>query len=145
MEDLLSDFSDRPRIASKRIRAGAAIIDMLIVGIAGLLLGRFFGESYATDKRIGFHLEGGVALAWWLFIICLIPLQEGLTGKTIGKRVAKIKVVAEDYSPCSPGAAIVRHLFDFVDLAVVGLIVAASNGKNQRVGDLVAKTIVIND
>jgi len=45
------------------------------------------------------------------------------------------------------GNCIVRHLFDLVDVfpffGIVGLIVAGSNNLKQRVGDLVARTIVV--
>ncbi len=73
-----------------------------------------------------------------------MPVQEGLTGRTIGKRIVKIKVLKEDLSDNSVGTSIVRHLFDVVDMFFcVGLIIAASGRKRQRVGDLVAKTIVV--
>jgi len=43
-----------------------------------------------------------------------------LTGRTIGKRIVQIKVVKEDYSD-----------------------IAAATPKKQRIGDLVAKTVVV--
>ena len=55
-----------------------------------------------------------------------------------------VKVVRKNYSDGGVGASIVRHLFDIVDsFFLVGIIVAATNPLRQRVGDLVAGTIVI--
>jgi uncharacterized RDD family membrane protein YckC len=76
----------------------------------------------------------------------LISIQEGLTGKTIGKRIVQIKVMKQDFSQNSVTASIVRHLFDVIDLMfLVGIIVAFASQKKQRIGDLVAKTVVVVD
>ena len=76
----------------------------------------------------------------------MISIQEGLTGKTIGKRIVRIKVVKEDTSEGSASSSIIRHLFDIIDMFfLVGIFVAAASEKKQRIGDLVAKTIVVVD
>ena len=143
--DLLSDISGKPRLASIGIRIGAAIIDLLLIWIVGIILGRLFGTPLPRNEGFGFQLQGWPALLWFALIFCLMPLQEGLTGKTTGKRLAGIRVVKDDYTTSATGASIIRHFFDFVDFFLfVGLIVAATNPKKQRVGDLVAKTLVIN-
>jgi uncharacterized RDD family membrane protein YckC len=73
-------------------------------------------------------------------------LQEGLTGKTIGKRVLGITVKRLDLTDTNVGSPLVRHLLDIVDcFALLGLIVASTNPQRQRVGDLVARTIVVED
>src|SRR6185437_9233189 len=114
--DLLSDVWETPKIAKKSVRVGAAITDALIIFIVGCVIGYFWGTPL-EDGSIGFHLEGWPAIVWFATIFVLMPLQEGFTGKTIGKRVAKIKVVKEDYSDCTTANAIVRHLLDAVDMA----------------------------
>jgi uncharacterized RDD family membrane protein YckC len=83
-------------------------------------------------------------LAIWLLYF---PFAEGMTGKTLGKSICKLRVVNEDFTKIHLGTALLRRLFDIIDnlpfLGIVGLIVASSNNKKQRVGDLIAKTIVI--
>lgn len=144
MDDLLSDVWEEPKLAKKRTRFGAAVIDTLILLLIGWIIGYFWGNT-PQDGSFGFHLEGLPAMGYFLIIFCLMAVQEGLTGKTIGKRVAGIKVVREDYSDYTTGNAIVRHLCDVVDVPFfIGLIVASTNAKNQRIGDLAAKTIVID-
>ena len=142
MEDLLSNVWEAPKLAKIWTRVGAAIIDMLIIGLLGWIMAYFWG-NIARNGTFGWHLEGGPAMLFYLLLFFLIPVQEGLTGKTIGKRVAGIKVLKEDYSDCTTGNSIIRHLCDIVDLPLVGLIVAATNAKNQRIGDLAARTVVV--
>lgn len=142
MEDLLSDVLELPKLAKKRARFGAAVIDILILGLLGWIIAYFWG-TVNRNGTLGWHLKGGPAMLFYLLAFFLIPVLEGLTGKTIGKRVAGIKVVKEDYSDCTTGNSILRHLCDIADLPLVGLIVAATNPRNQRIGDLAARTIVI--
>lgn len=142
--DLLSDVLDEPKLALRRTRIGAALIDFSIIALVGYIIGIFFGQAYTAEGTVGYHLEGWPALLWFGASFALVPLQEGLTGKTLGKRMVKIKVVRADTLEVSVGASIVRHLFDLVDyFLLIGLIVSCCNKKKQRIGDLVAGTIVI--
>lgn len=144
--DLLSDLIEKPRFAPIKYRVGASLIDFLMVFLITAIMGHFFGESYSEDGSTGVRITGWPAFVLFLGIFALIPLQEGLTGRTIGKRIARIKVVKEDFSDATVGTSIVRHLFDMVDMFVcLGIIVASSNQKTQRVGDLVARTVVVMD
>lgn len=74
-------------------------------------------------------------------------MLEGLTRQTLGKANFKIKTVKVNGEKATLGNCIVRHLFDFIDsfpfFGITGLIVAGNNALKQRVGDLVAKTIVV--
>ena len=77
----------------------------------------------------------------------MFPVIEGLKGQTVGKMLLGIKVIKNDYAKSSISHSIIRHLFDMVDylpfFGIVGIIVASNNDLKQRVGDLVAKTIVV--
>ena len=148
MTDYLSLDTLQPKLASKTSRWLASLIDYIIFMACdtGCLL--FFGKkTIDTDGVITYHADGLPALAaiasWWV----LLPVLEGLTGQTIGKAIFNIKTVKASGLEATIGACIVRHLFDIVDyfpfLGIVGLMVASNNKLKQRVGDLVAKTIVI--
>jgi len=142
--DLLSDIIVEPKLAPLGHRVGAALIDLTILWLISFVVGYFFGESYADDGAVGFDISGAPALALFLIYIGLMPIQEGLTGRTIGKRIVKIRVVKGDFSESSVSASIVRHLFDVVDwFLFFGLLVAAVSKRKQRIGDLVAKTVVV--
>lgn len=79
-------------------------------------------------------------------IFCAVPLQEGLTGKTIGKRIVRIKVNREDTLAPAVSASVIRHLCEVIDsLFLIGLVLAARSGRKQRLGDRAAKTFVVLD
>ena len=76
------------------------------------------------------------------------PVIEGLTGQTLGKRIFGLRVTKDGWKDISVGEAFVRHLMDPIDFAfggVVGLIVAKSSNRHQRIGDRIASTIVVED
>ncbi len=145
--DLLNDLTPNIKIAPKKLRVVAALIDMVIYLTLGYLIGLLFGMSFNNAEGFGFHLTGLPAILFCVLWLPLIPICEGLTGRTIGKWILKIKVVRQDQSPTNIGASLIRHLFDIIDLfLLIGLIVASSNANSQRIGDLVAKTyVVMND
>jgi len=144
--DLLADsiVEEDPKIATKRLRIAAAIIDFFIFGSIGFILGIFFGKPMANIDGIGYELSGFPALIWMLFWLLLIPVSEGLTGQTIGKKCLGINVVKADYNKTTLLNSFMRHFFDIIDLIfLIGLIVAACNKRNQRIVDIVANTIVV--
>ena len=145
--DILTELEPEAKLARKTHRYIAAAIDYFLLIVIYIILGMVFGEHYIEDNTVGFKLEGWPALLWFAGWFLLFPVAEAAAGQTVGKMLMKTKVVQEDYSKASFGTTLVRHLFDVIDnfpfLGIVGLIVAANNPQNKRVGDLVAKTIVI--
>ncbi len=145
-EDILGDIyiSPKPAPIFKRIIA-AFVIDCSVLSLIGFILGYFWGEKYTTeDGSIGFHLYGLPALAWFGSWFLLIPVYEGMTGQTIGKRLLQIRVIKMDRNPTTLGSSLIRHLFDVIDsMFLVGLIVASANKEKRRIGDLVAGTVVV--
>jgi uncharacterized RDD family membrane protein YckC len=144
MEDLLDDIIVEPKLASIGTRIGAASIDWAVIWVIAFAMGSIWGVKTSDPATYGFSLTG--APAFYCFLICflVIVLPEGLTGKTLGQRLLKIKVVRKDYSGPSLGRSILRHLFDFFEFFfLVGIIVAASTERRQRIGDLVAGTVVV--
>lgn len=144
--DLLTDPDIEPKLAPIKYRISAALIDFLVIWLISFLMGYLFGEYYTDDDSAGRHLTGFPAFILFIIDFGLISIQEGLTGKTIGKRIVRIKVIKEDLSDVTLSSSIIRHLFDIVDLFFfVGIFVAAAGLKKQRIGDLIAKTIVVID
>jgi len=150
MTDYLSDdlLKESLPLARKTKRWLATLTDYIFYLAIFMAVNIFFGEKYTTpDGATGYRTTGwpafGLFAVWWL----LLPILEGLTGQTVGKAIFKIKTVKVNGDDASMGNCIVRHLFDFADFApffgIVGLLVAGNNPHQQRVGDLVAQTIVI--
>jgi uncharacterized RDD family membrane protein YckC len=142
--DLLTGLFEEPKLARIRTRIFAALIDFVILFIIFYVIALLSGQTYSNQGGVGFHLTGFPAFIAMLLGFILIPVNEGITGQTIGKRFFKIKVVKSDFTKTTLGVSIVRHLFDGIDcFFLAGLIVAANNKHKQRVGDLVAKTYVV--
>lgn len=90
------------------------------------------------------NLNGLPALGMMIIGIFLWPMSEGVFGQTIGKRMLNLKVVTDNYQPIGIGQAFGRFFLGFIDyIFLIGIIVAANNKQNKRIGDLVANTIVI--
>lgn len=109
----------------------------LIVAI-GITLG--LAVAGALASRAAFVLTAFVIL----FLYHAVP--EGLWGQTPGKRLLGIVVVGTDGSACGIKRALVRNLLRVVDGIgnyAVGLVVMLLTGRRQRVGDLVADTVVV--
>ena len=146
--DILSEEEFRPKLAPKHARIFAACLDYCIFFI---LLGIFYGEWYKPDTEgvgIGFNLINPNPIVLVLLWFLIFPFLEGLKGQTIGKRLLRVRVLSNDYLTASYVQCIVRHLCDTMDwlpfFGIAGLIVASNNKLKQRIGDLVAKTIVID-
>jgi len=147
MHDILAEF-EQPIIARKRKRVFAGFIDLGLSLFLFILILVLFGERYETvEGTIGYRGEGPkffLPLVFWFFTV---PVMEGITGQTIGKKFISIKVVSVDYSKASFGQTLVRHLLDIIDwipgFGILGLLVASNNKYSQRIGDIAAKTIVV--
>ena len=119
-------------------RVGAFVIDYVLSFVLGVGLG--FGFAIALESTAGIYL--GVILGFFGYYIVL----EGLTGQTLGKRVAGVVVVSRDGSPITFGQALTRNLLRLVDGILnyaVGLVVMLVSEDRQRIGDHVADTVVV--
>jgi len=114
------------------------LIIYMLVGFA--MAGSF---SFDYTGTAAYPLMAASALIGLLYFVLL----EGLTGATIGKRLLKIKVVRQDGAPCGIGPALMRTILRIIDvlpfLYIIGMILIARSPLKQRLGDRVAKTIVV--
>lgn len=133
-----------PLPASLKKRCAAALIDLIISVLLMAGIGYISGDSQVdNDSGFSVTLHGASALIFIIAWIAAFPVVEGLTGQTIGKKLLQIKVCDKTGKKVSVGQSLLRHLFDTVDyFLLIGLIVAAANTNKQRIGDLVAGTIV---
>ncbi|MEW6108644.1 MAG: RDD family protein [Nitrospirota bacterium] len=73
-------------------------------------------------------------------------LLEGLYGKTPGKKICGITVLKDDFSRCGLLAGFLRNLMRIVDgffYYLVAVVTMAGTLKWQRLGDIVAGTVVV--
>ena len=127
------------------------LLDAVIVFFpAGIVVGLLSGGGH-TETTDG-YASAGVDVggnAFWLFLALGLGYYivcEAATGATLGKRMVGIRVVNEDGSHVTFGAAVVRNLLRLVDCLffyLVGALFAISSPRGQRLGDRAAHTLVI--
>jgi uncharacterized RDD family membrane protein YckC len=87
------------------------------------------------------------SLLYAVIVVLYYILLEGYLGQTVGKMVLGIKVVREDNGEVPGlGGATIRTLFRIVDglfSYLVAFIAVLISGKNQRLGDMAAHTLVV--
>ena len=142
--------------ASITRRAIAQLIDVLVLAappILGMLYGSTSHWPYGLGQVEGFRgfllsftpAFAGLALSAVSFL--LFAYAEGSWGITPGKWVARIRVLGTDLRPCGFPRALVRNLLKVIDgffNFMVGVMLVALTENWQRVGDMVARTIVID-
>jgi uncharacterized RDD family membrane protein YckC len=120
----------------------ALLVDMLIWGVGLLVLAVLFA-IFAPGIEAFSKISAQWAEAIVIFILFLLfwgyfTLFEAFwNGRTPGKRVARIRVIQRS------GRAI--GLFESMALYAVGVIAVFSTRQHQRLGDLVAGTLVVRD
>ena len=127
-------------------RFWAFVLDYAIVIILNISFISMFGD--VLGRYAPTWLQVVAAIIYVMGNVFYLPLSEMiLGGATIGKLALKIRVVRTDGSPVTPVHSLQRFLMMFVDLigtfGLGGLVSALISGKRQRIGDIVADTIVV--
>jgi len=132
----------------------AHVLDLVICygGVALFAMGVLFaaGGATAVSGALSGLANAGVGLvllavfaAQWVYFAA----WEGLTGRTPGKAALRLRVVTTTGRPIGLTNAALRNILRAADVLpnayVVGLVSMALNRRFQRLGDLVAGTMVI--
>lgn len=136
--------------ASVWIRFVALLIDGIILTVALGIIGAIVGFLIAAVAQNSSGAAVGLGLILDLIIILIsfgyFAYMEATQGGTFGKKALGLRIVKVDGGPIGWNEAIIRTLLRIVDnffFGLVGFICILSSEKKQRVGDMVAKTIVI--
>jgi uncharacterized RDD family membrane protein YckC len=147
----------RPDVHVEVRRLGAAAIDLLILLVLQTWINDVFGVTRLTGGP-PLHQAGGgylyvttvttVDVSWLaLLMVVFFSVQEALFGATWGKLVAGVCVVDVDGRRPTLGAVLVRNILRLVDywplFYVAGIIAALGSPSRQRLGDRVARTLVV--
>jgi uncharacterized RDD family membrane protein YckC len=121
-------------------RVLAYVIDSVLMGLIwGMVI--LAGTALGDAGSLLLVVVGVVALLVYGFLL------EGLYGYTPGKYLLGLVVVKSDGSNCTVGASILRNLLWIVDALptanLVAMVLILVTDDNQRVGDLVADTVVV--
>lgn len=128
--------------AGAAIRAVAIIIDWFVLLPVSFVIAALFG----TTDHCGFELNGLGFYSATLLSFAYFIFLEGKLGTTLGKMAVGLQVVKTDGSPCDLRAAVIRTICRLVDgilCYLVGAIFIWATARRQRLGDMLAGTIVI--
>lgn len=129
-------------------RVFAGIIDFAIqVGILwiGAMLLAIGGLAYPSSFNMGMALLVAAVLMAYPVVS-----ETLMRGRTIGKRAMGLRAVTIEGAPIRLRHALLRMMGGLVDrflppLGVTGMLMVMGTARHQRVGDLIAGTIVIRD
>jgi uncharacterized RDD family membrane protein YckC len=130
--------------AGSRVIAG--LLDALLKG--AVLLAGLFATVVASPNS-------GVLVALWALLGFAVVFgydvlfEVAAGGRTPGKRWTGLRVLTREGSAVGVGPSVVRNLLRLVDAIpgpyVVGIVLVALTRRHQRLGDLVAGTIVVRE
>src|SRR3954447_2866871 len=145
-------------------RVAAFIIDGLILAAISAIGWFALTKSVGSGGCIGGGVEingkcrgftdGGNRTIWILIntlaSVGILWVMQGITGKTPGKAMMGIQVVNAEGQPPGVGRAALRSIlwiiddFPYIIPLLTGFITALTSQRNQRVGDMVASTFVVD-
>lgn len=151
--DVAMDVQVAVRLATPASRGLALAIDLILLQILQVALWLIGIPLAALLGTLGGFSDPG-----WLFalvILAVTVVSAGIfmafelfwDGQTPGKRLLGIRVVTEEGQAAGAGAIVLRNVMRLVDFLpgafVGGLLAMALSPKNQRLGDMVAGTLVV--
>ncbi len=144
------------RIAGPFPRALALLLDMLILGGVMILVGLLVSALALSSVMVaqGVFLIISFFMSWGYFTF----FEAGKRGATVGKRVLGLRVIDRSGNNITKGQSFVRNILRLVDMlpgiptTATGVLVGSFGlgffcclftRKFQRIGDLVANTLVV--
>jgi len=134
------------RLAGLSARIFAHLLDVIIV--AGIMVLLSFVLAFGVGR-----IDPGIAEALVLIASFLVPLgyfilsEVWMNGQTLGKKATGVRVRMLDGTPITWNAACARNMLRVADILpgpyLVGMIAIFTNAKAQRLGDMLAGTVVV--
>ncbi|UCE73613.1 MAG: RDD family protein [Methanomassiliicoccales archaeon] len=130
----------------------AFLIDMILISVAIIILfiiGGIIGLYDLTDILAPQNLVWLWAFALWLWVAQAVyfTIFEGWWGQTPGKRMIRIIVSTDEREKCGFMDAFTRNVVRLLDTVlffyIISVIMMSIYPKKQRIGDMVAKTVVL--
>jgi uncharacterized RDD family membrane protein YckC len=122
-------------------RFAALLIDGILLGIAGTIIGLPFGPSDPTDP--GSNIAGLISLVGGIAYYVL--MESSTRQATVGKMALGLKVTDLEGGRISAGTALVRYLSKILSALIlfIGFIMAGFTLRKQALHDIIARTLVI--
>jgi uncharacterized RDD family membrane protein YckC len=124
-----------------------SILLVIVLGVVNLALFAGFGSKSHSDQIIeaGLSLLSFVLVFVGYFVIC----EMLWSGRSVGKRAAGIRVISATGAAEGFWSILLRNIARLIDFLptfyIVGTISILASANNQRIGDMLANTIVIRE
>lgn len=124
-------------------RAIATVLDAAIITVSSLILYWLFDAMGTMVATIMYSL---VLVPFIVFYSLAFEMLNN--GQSIGKMALRLRVVRIDGEQVTPSDYLMRWIFRGVDIyfsfGTIGMLSVIAGTRNQRVGDLLGNTIVVN-
>ncbi|WP_116109303.1 RDD family protein [Lewinella sp. IMCC34191] len=126
------------------LRIGAFAIDLIVILLSCFLL-LLCLQLLGADLNLHVVREYGIIF----YLILYFFFSEMLSrGQTVGKKILKLRIIRLDGEDPTPADFLIRSMFLLLDVVFTGGVLAVllivTGSQNQRLGDLIARTVVIN-
>lgn len=126
------------------------VLVLALVVISGLIIASYSSLANMLESAPKWVLAILILAVFLIFSSYFAFFEWLWSGQTPGKRWLKLRVIREDGRPITFWEACVRNLLRTFDMMPapfysIGLISVFINGRDQRVGDLVAGTVVVRE
>jgi len=123
------------------VRWFATVLDLLVVSVPVVVVAAL---ANASDEVMQ-GMAGLAVLIWLPYAVAC----EAVWGRTVGKRLLGSRVLTVEEKSIGVGRSLVRNLFKIVGmlgiLQLVTLVTILASKRSQRIGDMVAGTIVVTE
>lgn len=133
-------------LAGVALRIAANFVDSFIILIPFFMFSYFlisliFGSGPPANVEIVFNLSALLIVSFYFIIL------ESRSGQTLGKKMFHIRVVNVDGRNATLKQSVIRNAARVLDglVLIVPLILIIFTNKKQRIGDLLASTVVIRE
>jgi uncharacterized RDD family membrane protein YckC len=151
----MEDYQDRLRIATPE----GVTVDLVLAGVGSRFTAALIDLTFKLLLVLAAFIAGGligdfgVALySVTSFVIYFgydVAFEVLANGRTPGKRWTGLRVLRDDGRPVDLLSSCIRNVIRLVDglplLYVPAMVSILATGKNQRLGDLAARTIVVRE
>jgi uncharacterized RDD family membrane protein YckC len=123
-----------------------ALVGILLIGASFDFALEDSGWDFDEQDPALFYFAGLATLIWGLGSFVYFTGSELLLrGQTIGKRIGRLRVVKGDGFQLDAASVLTRNLFRVLDNLPPMWIVPVMSHRGQRIGDMVAGTLVISE
>jgi len=135
--------SENKKNIGKRFVAG--LIDYVLLYSLIFAYLYSFGEK---NNEGGYSVTGIAAIVPFVLWFAIIVLTEVFYSATLGNSLMNLKPksLTTSNGELTFGQSITRHLFDPIDMfpfGIIGILTIKNSSKNQRLGDIIANTTVV--